>query len=491
MILDKLYNEWFTNPNWWFNNTDIDEYLKSTYYHLLKEVLKPSCKKEYIGMILLYDQLVRHFFRGNDEIILPYIDLAIHYSKYVINTYDDLQTNEFCFVFLPFRHSNKLDNIQYVAKETIKRLEYDNDPLLRQFFKATFQRYKFDSNLINLHEISKEYKWNIENFYDILEYAPDVLNKYGNHDETLINAIECLSLSDKYIISLSGGVDSMVCAYILKFLGYDFVAVHINYCNRSNLEETFVRTWCQNMEIPLYVRRITEIQREQCMRFGFRELYETYTKNVRYNCYKSVGGEYVNVILGHNKDDCLENILTNVCNNTKYENLLGMNKNSMIDGIHFIRTFLNIDKESIYKFARNVGIPYLHDSTPSWSQRGKIRDNIKPVLYEWNPLLVTNLFSLSQVLTDSNKIIDEVVNGYIKSTENNTLAIDIKLYYVTTVVFWEKYFRRMYPNYPISGKSLLNYIDKLKIGKPCRVILSKNISCTISYYTVSFHIGIM
>jgi len=49
----------------------------------------------------------------------------------------------------------------------------------------------------------------------------------------------------------------------------------------------------------------------------------------------------------------------------------------------------------------------------------------------------------------------------------------------------------MYPNYPISGKSLLNYIDKLKIGKPCRVILSKNISCTISYYTVSFHIGIM
>ena len=57
---------------------------------------------------------------------------------------------------------------------------------------------------------------------------------------------------DKYnintiVVSLSGGVDSMVIAYCASFLGKKVIGGHMNYGNREEtaLEEEFVRLWCK------------------------------------------------------------------------------------------------------------------------------------------------------------------------------------------------------------------------------------------------------
>ena len=54
-----------------------------------------------------------------------------------------------------------------------------------------------------------------------------------------------------------------------------------------------------------------------------RDIYEAYTKKIRFNCYKKFDKHPI-VILGHNKDDCFENILTNIAYNSKYDNLKGI-----------------------------------------------------------------------------------------------------------------------------------------------------------------------
>ena len=45
-----------------------------------------------------------------------------------------------------------------------------------------------------------------------------------------------------------------------------------------------------------------------------------------------------------------------------------------------LRSLLNVSKNNIYQFVQKHNIPYVKNSTPEWSQRGKIRNNIVPVL---------------------------------------------------------------------------------------------------------------
>lgn len=477
-MLHQLYKEWLGHPEWWFNNNSIDGYLKNTYSHLLNNSPFPDNKQESIALIILYDQIVRHVYRNNTDAIKSYLIKAIEYSKHVLDTYNDFTTAEYCFIMLPFRHSNLHSNIIFVINETLKRFKTDNNPLLRRFFKAIFQKYKFDPNLVLKHTPSQEYKWDINKFQDILEYCPhDIIQT--NHVIDIINIPK-----QKYIVSLSGGVDSMLCAYLMKRQGYDITAVHINYNNRSVKEEEFVRSWCQEINIPLYVRRITEIQREPCMKHGFRDLYESYTKDIRLNTYKTVDDK-PNVVLGHNQDDCLENILTNVSKQSHYENLKGMSKESIIDNITFYRPLLDIRKSYIYKYAKMYNIPYLQDSTPSWSQRGKIRDKVRPVMENWNPLLIMGLFNVSSLLQNMDLLLDDIVQGAIDQTQNNTLTFDDKSHYITLPQFWNKYFNKMFRIH-VSHKSLYQFIDKIKRNHSCKIMLKKRLACLLTSKTCVF-----
>lgn len=156
---------------------------------------------------------------------------------------------------------------------------------------------------------------------------------------------------------------------------------------------------------------------------GFKKFIRSYTKNVRYQSYLDVAkinswddGTW-GVILGHNHDDCIENIFTNIINKTKYKNLYGMEFKSLINfkskQICFIRPMLNISKEQIYDFAHQTNIPYLFDSTPKWSQRGKIRDIVRPALIEWNKSSIEGIDELSKVMTDCIDCVDMIVDVWI------------------------------------------------------------------------------
>ena len=160
------------------------------------------------------------------------------------------------------------------------------------------------------------------------------------------------------IISLSGGVDSIVALYVCKYIKdinnskkiKNIIAVHINYNNRdtSTDELNFVNYYCNKLDIKLYFRTIKELSRNRCLHNGLRNLYEEITKNIRYDMYKlNINNDRTYILLGHNKDDCFENILTNISNKSNYDNLSGMEILKEIDGINMWRPFLNIEKKNI------------------------------------------------------------------------------------------------------------------------------------------------
>ena len=220
-----------------------------------------------------------------------------------------------------------------------------------------------------------------------------------------VNAFGKLNRRDALCVSLSGGVDSMVLLkalreYQLKTKFYktikqfDLTAVRINYNNRPTCdgEVEFVVNFCRSTGVPVEVRHITEMKRA---RDKSRNEYEEFTRNVRFETYRK---QECAVLLGHNFDDTVENIISNVASKKKYDNLFGMSAEHEENGVTVLRPLLNVSKSSIYDYARVMDVPHLPDSTPEWSRRGKLRDHVVPVLELYEPQFIRGMVHLAELL---------------------------------------------------------------------------------------------
>jgi hypothetical protein len=105
------------------------------------------------------------------------------------------------------------------------------------------------------------------------------------------------------------------------------------------------------------------------------------TRWLRFAVYRAVarGGR---VLLGHIQDDVVENIWTNFAHGTHLENLAKMETEHVEEGVRICRPWLGVTKDMIYTYAEEAGIPYLKNTTPSWSNRGKFRTQFHPAVRE-------------------------------------------------------------------------------------------------------------
>lgn len=470
MVTSEFYKEWFLNHNWWFNATkEDDKYISEKFGHLLDNTDGLTL----IEKVIVYDQLPRHIFRNtlSHHIIEYFLTKALEICDDIV----PINEYEYMFSKLPLRHTNEPIIIHDVMYDIWKQEEYLKLPIFRKFIKATYERCpKEQSNFVEIIE-SKISKLKI---IPISEYD-EVFVKFRKH-------IKQLGLT-KLILSFSGGVDSMICSVMLSNIPeITWSAVHINYTNRENHleEEKFVIDWCNYLGVKLFIRRIDEINREPCMENELRELYENYTRNVRYNTYKCIG-ENIPILLGHNSDDCIENILTNIAQQQKYEQLTGMSLYCVQDDIQFIRPLLDTTKSEIYDFANRYAIKHLPNSTPSWSQRGQIRDKVLPVLEQWDSRITTGLFKLNDNLSDLHKCMELLVCNMIANTESNELILnDIP----EIVLLWRMYIQKRY-NITASCKSIENFISMFKKIKNIQTIpITKNLNVRIDtrhgYYSL-------
>jgi tRNA(Ile)-lysidine synthase TilS/MesJ len=209
--------------------------------------------------------------------------------------------------------------------------------------------------------------------------------------------------------------------------------------------------------------------------------------------------------MGHNQDDCLENIFTNIAHKNKYENLNGMLPITCQDGINFLRPLLDTPKDDIINFARQYNIPYLPTSTPSWSQRGQIRNTIVPCLDNWDKNFVPSMFSLSETMASLHKLLGSFVNQFISNGEYNEDNTRFTIHNINIDnvpcedVFWREFFMKTFGMSP-SSKSIKNLIASIIIFKSCftslqvnekkRVMITKNM-CFQMTKTGSNHLSLV
>jgi tRNA(Ile)-lysidine synthetase-like protein len=193
------------------------------------------------------------------------------------------------------------------------------------------------------------------------------------------------------ILSLSGGVDSMVCFALLSLVKEDrnltTASINYNLRDESSDELYFIKDYTKKYEKDLNINySITlEISRKKEDSVPRSEFEET-SRELRFNLYLDIIKENkwsideTIIIVGHHQDDLIENVFNNFMQGRDLTDLTVMREKSLIHGLTIGRPLLSFPKSDIYDFSHKYQIPYFKNTTPIWSKRGQMREILFPLL---------------------------------------------------------------------------------------------------------------
>ena len=232
-----------------------------------------------------------------------------------------------------------------------------------------------------------------------------------------------INKGDRILVALSGGVDSMVLAELLRREGYDITFAHCNFHLRgkeSDGDEQFVREYAERVGVKLLVKQFDTLQFVENNKVSV----EMAARELRYTWFDElVNSDFDKLALAHHADDQIETFFINLLRGSGIKGLKAMQP---CNG-KYIRPMLWASREEIKKFAIENGIQWREDSTNGDTVylRNKIRhdlmpvfDNIKPESREKILESVNNLASENQLYREllQEKISQiETVNGVLHS----------------------------------------------------------------------------
>lgn len=502
--LSGLLPFWFnTMKKHWFGcPSEIDELVFKTWnYTLDLEYEETANIYTNLSKIILYDQISRHILRyTNNQDKQSYYDnkaLYIFRTSEILNKLEELREEERCFALMPLRHTFLEHNLQICLDHVKSWMDQSMHPMYERFHQATVKA---------LAQINNEKDLLYEKTITNINYLCPVLDPAAPNNfmispvcvETkLSNEFKryCHPYNNQLIVSVSGGVDSMVCLYLARhcFPSIEIKAISINYANRveQTIEIDMVNYICSKLNVKHYVRTINEIKR---VRDSHREFYETVTREIRFASYKNVIKDNVNiqVILGHNQDDTLENVFSNIKKGINYDNLFGMEHHSIEKDVCIARPLLCMPKSDIIKFAHDHNIPYTYDSTPSWSERGRLRDILIPSIKSFDPNMLPGIIQMATNFKEIYQVYEKSIPK-INRTSNTTCSVILnnEIYILD---YWKKILTNVALEFKIpfiSNKSINHMITQLKINhrkndQVSRIILSKNLFVVVNLMTNTF-----
>ena len=298
------------------------------------------------------------------------------------------------------------------------------------------------------------------------------------------------------IISLSGGVDSMVFLYLCMYYKshkksvFKFGIVHINWNQRaeSKLEADFLLKYADEHNVLSYFENI-----ETLFRSENRELFESQGKDIRFNVYKQCVHDWNgdSVFLGHHKGDIVENVFTNMIHGNHFLDLGKMRTESNINNVRIVRPFLEIHKSDIYEVAFQCNIPFFKDTTPAGSNRGTLRHTIFPLIRaQFGKGFETGLLNMSRKSSEIGNLIQEcIITPYLDKVKYMDKQIRLPYEKSYPYIFYEIIFEKIMYSIEqpkIRNKTLQswhNYITSVKgeeqksytVRQNCRLLLNDNV----------------
>jgi tRNA(Ile)-lysidine synthase len=220
-----------------------------------------------------------------------------------------------------------------------------------------------------------------------------------------------ITQSQRVIVAVSGGADSMALLHACVSLHYDCVAAHVNYSLRgadSDADEMCVRNYCSSAAVPIEVLRV---QNEHW--HSTPGSTQEAARHIRYNWFNELlkKHEASCLVTAHHAKDQLETMLQQFIRGGGGKSLYGMAaKQSAI-----IRPMLAVSKNDILEYAKKNSIPWRNDASNETDEytRNLIRHRIIPIIEELNPSIYTGIQQRSEWMHQEQAASNDAVSFFL------------------------------------------------------------------------------
>lgn len=219
--------------------------------------------------------------------------------------------------------------------------------------------------------------------------------------------------SDKLLVGLSGGADSMALLNVLIELKYDCFAAHCNFHLRgeeSDKDQLYVEDWCNVNNIPLITVDFDTTKYAADNKISI----EMAARELRYGWFERVRKEHDAdyIAVGHHLNDSIETFLLNLIRGTGISGLSGIApKNGRV-----VRPLLSVSREEIEEYLDGKATNFRVDSTnlEDIYTRNFVRLNLLPSLEKINPSINDAIARTSKNLSEVEKVYRHVMEKDIK-----------------------------------------------------------------------------
>ncbi|NNF85884.1 MAG: tRNA lysidine(34) synthetase TilS [Winogradskyella sp.] len=236
-----------------------------------------------------------------------------------------------------------------------------------------------------------------------------MLSQFKKHIESSFSFLA----DAKLLVTVSGGIDSVVLAHLCSKLGLNYAIAHCNFGLRngeSDEDEDFVISLAEDLNVEVFIENFDTQDYADTHKLSIQMA----ARELRYNWFQELANhlKFDYILTAHNADDNLETFLINFTRGTGLNGLTGIP--AINDNV--ARPLLNFSRAHITAFAEKERIKWREDSSNSTTKylRNKLRHEVIPVLKEINPQLLDSLKNTLTNLQDTADIVEESLNAVAK-----------------------------------------------------------------------------
>lgn len=246
--------------------------------------------------------------------------------------------------------------------------------------------------------------------------------------KTYINKEKLFSKTDTILLTVSGGIDSVVMCELFHKAGLKFGIAHCNFQLRgdeSEGDENFVEELAEKYRVQFHSVSFDTSAFAKKNKLSI----QVAARKLRYDWFEEIRTQfdYSFIATAHHQDDSIETFFINLIRGTGIAGLHGI----LPKQNNIIRPLLFTNKDQIELFAKKNKLEYREDSSNASDKyvRNKIRHKLIPILKELNPNIHKTIAEDIQRLSDTEKVYKkEIVDKRSKiiKEDKNGIQISIK-----------------------------------------------------------------
>ncbi|WP_425075746.1 tRNA lysidine(34) synthetase TilS [Psychroserpens sp. S379A] len=274
------------------------------------------------------------------------------------------------------------------------------------------------------------------------------------------------------LITISGGLDSVVLTHLCSKLNLDITLAHCNFklrANESDVDEQFVVDLAEQLGLEVFIEHFDTKTFAETEKLSIQMA----ARELRYNWFfelaKSFNFDYI--LTAHHADDNLETFLINLTRGSGLTGLTGIPE--INDNI--VRPLLPFSRTQLEDYAQQNDLQWREDSSNASDDylRNKLRHHIIPQLKDMTPELLSNFNTTISNLKETETIVAEHLNEFLEHVieADNTTQVTFKISEFNKVSNPKAYLFEVFKDYGFTEWNDVVNLLKAQSGKQ---VLSKS-----------------